>query len=995
VRNQAQAAQSGYNPATAKTVAGFTPEQLQAFANISGNQGIWNPALSSAQGMVEGAGAGIGAADISKFFNPYQQDVIDATMQDVRDADALQMRNYTANQAAQNALGGNGFFVGRAQLEGNQTKARNSTLANLRSSGWDKALAAAQMDKTRGLEAGRSMATIGQLLQNLSAADAAQFLASGNQQQQQQQAVNDAASQNALNEQLWPMQQAQWAASLASGIGPLMGGTTTSQGSATQSQGKGVGNVVGGALTLASMASDERVKEDVREIGRSHDGQPIYAFRYKGDPRTQIGLMAQDVEQEHPEAVSEIGGIKHVNYDQALEGAEPRASWEREAAADGGIMGLSTGMPAGLMPWAELRPATPRWPDAPDVRAPAQQQDPMADWEQMAALGKKAGAGIGNIGRMLDPAGGWGAEIVPTASLSAGGAGGLSSLFSMFGFADGGAVDPLQPTEEEMRALEMVESGGRDILGPVTRSGGRAFGPRQIMPATAKEPGFGVRPLDQTITEPKARLAEQRRFSDDYYAAMLRRYSGDREAARIAYNGGPARADAWLAAGRDDSVIPRESADYYKKIAGRLGTGGDVIVAKAVSPQASEAAGGGEPYRSKGDRATGGFIKRIFGVDFNPLGLTEPERKALLVAGLSMMSSGDVGRGGLAGMAYLSGVEASEREAAGERAKLAYQRAKDEREFGLRERTADREDAQFGYQREKDARTEGREDIKLGLELDKFNQNTKSEEAKLAWEREKQALDAGKPSEDMKEYSSYVQQELAAGRTPRNFFDYQVDLKKAGRPETNVTVGGEKKGAEEMAKLHAKQYDTLRTNAAGADQMIDNLDNVERAINTAIQTGFAGEGLQWARRLGHALGITEASDAAAGEVINMISNRLALMVRAPGGDASGGMPGAMSDADRMFLKETVPGLLKTPEGNRQVLAIMRTAAERHRALFDMAVDYAQEHGGQLDAGFDRMVRDYVKANPLSAAVKRTQDTPRPVSTETIKPSSGFRILGVQ
>ena len=34
----------------------------------------------------------------------------------------------------------------------------------------------------------------------------------------------------------------------------------------------------------------------------------------KGAP---VGLMAQEVEKVHPEAVTEVGGVKFVNYDKA------------------------------------------------------------------------------------------------------------------------------------------------------------------------------------------------------------------------------------------------------------------------------------------------------------------------------------------------------------------------------------------------------------------------------------------------------------------------------------------------------------------------------------------------------------------------------------------------------------------------------------------------------------------------------------------------------
>lgn len=71
----------------------------------------------------------------------------------------------------------------------------------------------------------------------------------------------------------------------------------------------------GGTGAGLAMASDRRVKEGVRLIGYAFDGTPLYAFRYIGSPVTQVGVMAQDVEMTHPEAVMEIGGIKHVRYD--------------------------------------------------------------------------------------------------------------------------------------------------------------------------------------------------------------------------------------------------------------------------------------------------------------------------------------------------------------------------------------------------------------------------------------------------------------------------------------------------------------------------------------------------------------------------------------------------------------------------------------------------------------------------------------------------------
>lgn len=83
-------------------------------------------------------------------------------------------------------------------------------------------------------------------------------------------------------------------------------------------------NIMGGLFGLGSagiMASDERVKDDIKKVGETNDDQPIYQFRYKGSPMMQLGLMAQEVEKKKPAAVVEVGGIKHVDYRKALENA--------------------------------------------------------------------------------------------------------------------------------------------------------------------------------------------------------------------------------------------------------------------------------------------------------------------------------------------------------------------------------------------------------------------------------------------------------------------------------------------------------------------------------------------------------------------------------------------------------------------------------------------------------------------------------------------------
>lgn len=70
-------------------------------------------------------------------------------------------------------------------------------------------------------------------------------------------------------------------------------------------------------LPWAKMFSDRRLKRDVIQIGTHIIGVPIYAFRYLWDDEWHIGVMADEVVEVMPEAVS-IGedGYAMVDYAQ-------------------------------------------------------------------------------------------------------------------------------------------------------------------------------------------------------------------------------------------------------------------------------------------------------------------------------------------------------------------------------------------------------------------------------------------------------------------------------------------------------------------------------------------------------------------------------------------------------------------------------------------------------------------------------------------------------
>lgn len=79
-----------------------------------------------------------------------------------------------------------------------------------------------------------------------------------------------------------------------------------------------MGSAIGGIGGLFSL-SDDRAKEDKQKIGETEDGMGIYSFKYKGSPKTEIGLIAQEVKKKKPTAVKKRpDGLFAVDYGKAL-----------------------------------------------------------------------------------------------------------------------------------------------------------------------------------------------------------------------------------------------------------------------------------------------------------------------------------------------------------------------------------------------------------------------------------------------------------------------------------------------------------------------------------------------------------------------------------------------------------------------------------------------------------------------------------------------------
>src|SRR5208282_121356 len=99
-----------------------------------------------------------------------------------------------------------------------------------------------------------------------------------------------------------------------------------------------------------SFFSDDTLKEDVPETGRTKSGLKIVRYRYKNDPHKllRIGFLASDVEKKMPEAVTHHdNGLRSVDYERAARAAGGRSGYDESM---GGAVEPGDGMRAAFAP---------------------------------------------------------------------------------------------------------------------------------------------------------------------------------------------------------------------------------------------------------------------------------------------------------------------------------------------------------------------------------------------------------------------------------------------------------------------------------------------------------------------------------------------------------------------------------------------------------------------------------------------------------------------
>lgn len=249
--------------------------------------------------------APVGESQINSFMNPYLNNVLGSTEALVNQQNQQQQAGQLGNAINQGAFGGDRAGIAAANLAGQQELAGGKLYSGIASDAYNNALTAAFQQQQAQM--GAAEAQIG----------------AGTLEQQTAQASDTALANQYNQERSYPFQTADFLTNAIGQLGGLFGGTSTT--------------TKPGSL----MSSDARLKKNAEVIGKTFDGQPIYKYQYKqGDHRTHIGLMAQDVEHSHPDAVGTLGGYKAVDYDKATKHAAERGHFY-----SGGLVPQSMGGP--------------------------------------------------------------------------------------------------------------------------------------------------------------------------------------------------------------------------------------------------------------------------------------------------------------------------------------------------------------------------------------------------------------------------------------------------------------------------------------------------------------------------------------------------------------------------------------------------------------------------------------------------------------------------
>ena len=185
-------------------VAPLTPMQQQAFGDVTGGLGTYQPFLDQAKQNILGSTAAYDPSTAyQQYMNPYQSEVTAGI-----ESQFQKLQNQAAAQAGQaGAFGGARQGVQTAELGRQQAEAVGQSLAQNYGQAQQQAQQQFTSQMGRQQQAATQLAGLGQYQQQLQQGDIASQMAAGSTQQQQAQQIMDAQYRQQLQQIYEPYQR--------------------------------------------------------------------------------------------------------------------------------------------------------------------------------------------------------------------------------------------------------------------------------------------------------------------------------------------------------------------------------------------------------------------------------------------------------------------------------------------------------------------------------------------------------------------------------------------------------------------------------------------------------------------------------------------------------------------------------------------------------------------------------------------------------------------
>tara|TARA_R100001440_G_scaffold21145_2_gene34918 strand:+ start:609 stop:1484 length:876 start_codon:yes stop_codon:yes gene_type:complete len=240
---QAEALKSTPMPFAPQQLAALSQDQQDAIA--LGRQGIgsYQPFMQQAQQALAQSGAFNQPGAAQQFMNPFEDAVVQQSMQDIARAGLQQQNQLSAQAAGAGAFGGSRQGIAQQELNRNLLDQQARTAAQLRATGFGQAQQAAQQASQLAGQQAAQFSALGGQAQQQAGQDINTLLGLGSLQQQSAQAALDVARQNALGQQALPFQQIGFMSDIFRGVPSLQqtSTATTTPPPSTTSQLLGLG----------------------------------------------------------------------------------------------------------------------------------------------------------------------------------------------------------------------------------------------------------------------------------------------------------------------------------------------------------------------------------------------------------------------------------------------------------------------------------------------------------------------------------------------------------------------------------------------------------------------------------------------------------------------------------------------------------------------------------------------------------------------------------